>query len=104
MSSTNRKVRHMVLVKFHQDAAQEVRQELIRLSQWGRQADYVTNYVCGWGVENNPYPGQDWDWGMSLDMAEEDVARYASDPTHMAIPDEVLACAEQFAVLDFVIE
>jgi hypothetical protein len=104
MSATNRKVRHIVLVKFREDAAEEVRGELIRLSQWSREADYVTNYVCGWSVENNPYPGQEWDWGMSLDMTEADVERYAADPTHAAIPDEVLACAEQFAVLDFVIE
>ncbi len=41
---------------------------------------------------------------MSLDMAEEDAKRYAEDPTHMAIPQEVIDCAEKFAILDFLME
>ena len=104
MSSTNAKVRHVVLVKFHEDAPEETRQELIKLSQWSRKADYVTGYVCGHGVEPNPYAGQEWDWGMTLDMSAADVERYRDDPTHQAIPDEILACAKEFAVLDFIVE
>ena len=106
MSATGRTVRHIVLVKFREDAPEEMRQELIRLSQWSRKADYVSGYVCGSGVQPNPYAGQgdEWDWGMSLDMAEEDVERYRDDPMHVAIPQEVIACAEKFAILDFVID
>jgi len=104
MSSTGRRVRHIVLVKFRQDAPDEIRQELIRLSQWSRNADYVSGYVCGFGVDPNPYAGQEWDWGMSLELAEADVERYRDDPTHAAIPQDVIACAEEFAVLDFIIE
>ena len=104
MSSTDRMVRHVVLVKFREDADEETRQELIELSQWSRKAEYVSGYVCGHGVQPNPYAGQDWDWGMSLELAEKDVERYRDDPTHGAIPPEVIACAEKFAVLDFVIE
>jgi len=57
-------------------------------------------------VQPNPYPAQpdEWDWGMSLDMAREDVERYRDDPTHGAIPQEVIEAAEKFAILDFVIE
>ena len=106
MSSTNRMVRHIVLVKFREDAPDALKQELIRLSQWSRDADYVSGYVCGWGIQPNLYPGagEEWDWGMSLDMAEEDAKRYAEDPTHMAIPQEVIDCAEKFAILDFLME
>jgi hypothetical protein len=99
-------VRHIVLIKFREDASEEARQELINLSQWSRKADYVSGYACGWGVEPNPYAGagDEWDWGMSLDLSEEDVARYSDDPTHSAIPQEVIDCAEKFAILDFVME
>ena len=99
-----RRVRHIVLIKFREDAPQELRDELIRLSQWSRDADYVSNYACGWGIQPNLYAGQAWDWGMSLDFAEADARRYAEDPDHQAIPPEVVGAAEQFAVLDFAIE
>jgi hypothetical protein len=41
---------------------------------------------------------------MSLDMPEDAVERYRDDPTHAAIPAEVIACAEKFAILDFVMQ
>ena len=106
MTSPKAMVRHIVLVKFRSDAPDSLRQELIERSQWSRKADYVSNYVCGHGVQPNPYPAQpdEWDWGMSLDMAREDVERYRDDPTHGAIPQEVIEAAEKFAILDFVIE
>jgi hypothetical protein len=106
MSATGQMIRHIVLIKFREDAPEELRQELVRLSQWGRDADYVSGYVCGWGIQPNLYSGagEEWDWGMSLDMAEQDAKRYAEDPTHVAIPQEVIDCAEKFAVLDFRIE
>jgi hypothetical protein len=106
MSSEKRMVRHIVLVKFRDDAPEEMRRELIKLSQWGRHADYVSGYVCGHGVQPNPYAGNgdEWDWGMSLDMPEDAVERYRDDPTHAAIPAEVIACAEKFAILDFVMQ
>lgn len=104
MTAQGRRVRHIVLIKFRDDASDELRAELIRLSQWSRHADYVSNYVCGWGIQPNLYAGQDWDWGMSLDLAEADAKRYAEDPDHEAIPADVIAAAEQFAVLDFAME
>ena len=104
--NTSRTVRHVVLVKFKPEASLEHREELMRLSQWGRNAEYVAGYKCGVAVKPNPYAGQteEWDWGMSLDLSEDDVNRYRDDPVHEAIPEEVIACAEKFEILDFIID
>ena len=37
-------------------------------------------------------------------LSENDVNRYRDDPVHEAIPEEVIACAEKFAILDFIID
>ena len=101
----SRRVRHVVLVKFREDATEAERAELVERSQWGRHADYVTGYQCGFPVQPNPYPdGGAWDWGMILELDEADVERYRDDPVHQAVGAAVSGFAERFAVLDFVIE
>ena len=100
-------VRHTVLVKFHDDATGEQRAEFISRSQWSRKVDYVSGYVCGLPVQPNPYSADgtdDWDWGMSLDIAETDVERYRDDPIHQGVGADVGEYAHSYAILDFVIE
>ena len=66
----------------------EQRAEFIRRSQWSLDAEYVDGYVSGWGVDPNPYTSSatdEWDWGMTLDIAESDVMRYCNDPLHRAV-------------------
>ena len=107
MSAGSRMVRHVVLVKFREDATPAQRDEFISRSQWSRNADYVSGYVCGMPVRPNPYAGaasDDWDWGMTLDLAEADVERYRDDPVHQAVGADVGAYAERYAILDFVID
>ncbi|GEM_PF-3330012 len=104
--SGDRKVRHIVLVKFKSSASEKLKSELIRLSQWGKKAAYVSSYTSGHAINPNPYSGQteEWDWGMSLDLLESDVTRYRDDPVHQSIPAEVIDSAEKFAILDFIID
>ena len=45
MSERPRTVRHVVLVRFRDDATDEQRAEFIRRSQWSLEADYVSGYV-----------------------------------------------------------
>lgn len=100
-------VRHVVLVKFHEDTTADQRAEFISRSRWSRSADYVTGYVCGLPVRPNPYAADgtdDWDWAMSLDIAEADVERYRDDPIHQAVGADVGAYAQSYAILDFVID
>jgi hypothetical protein len=98
-------VRHTVLVKFHDHATAEQRAEFISRSQWSRDVDYVYGYECGFPVQPNPYAGADeWDWGMSLNLAEADVERYRDDPIHQAVGADVGAYAKGYAILDFVID
>jgi len=96
----------MVFVKFREDASAEQREEFISRSQWSRGVDYVSGYVCGFPVQPNPYPasGEEWDWGMALDLDESDVERYRDDPIHQAVGADVGGYAERYAILDFVIE
>ena len=107
MSERPRTVRHVVLVRFRDDATDEQRAEFIRRSQWSLEADYVSGYVSGWGVQPNPYGGSnsaEWDWGMTLDVSEDDVLRYRDDPVHRAVGPAVSKYAERYAILDFVID
>ena len=107
VSDQRRIVRHIVLVKFRADATAEQRAEFIRRSQWSRQADYVSGYVCGSGVQPNPYASSktdEWDWGMTLDLDEADVERYKDDPVHRAVGPDVGQYAERYAILDFVVD
>jgi hypothetical protein len=106
VSDASRTVRHVVLVKFRDDVTPEQRTEFINRSQWSRQADYVSGFVCGLPVRPNPYTGatEDWDWGMCLDIAEADVERYRDDPVHQAVGAEVGGYAERYSILDFVID
>ncbi|MEM7288301.1 MAG: Dabb family protein [Actinomycetota bacterium] len=107
MAEIPRTVRHVVLVRFRDDATEEQRAEFIRRSQWSLEADYVSGYVSGWGVDPNPYGGSatdDWHWGMTLDVAEGDVLRYRDDPIHRAVGPAVSKYAERYAILDFVID
>jgi hypothetical protein len=107
VSDETPRVRHVVLVKFRDEATAEQRDEFISRSQWSRNVDYVTGYVFGRPVQPNPYAGaasEDWDWGMTLDMAQADVERYRDDPIHQAVGAEVGAYAESYSILDFVID
>ena len=107
MAEVARTVRHVVLVRFRDDATEEQRAEFIRRSQWSLEADYVSGYVSGWGVDPNPYSGSatdEWHWGMTLDIAEADVHRYRDDPVHRAVGPAVSKYAERYAILDFVID
>lgn len=106
MSETSRRVRHVVLVKFRDDATSEQRDEFINRSQWSRNADYVSGYECGLPVQPNPYAGgsEEWDWGMSLVIAESDVERYRDDPVHRAVGADVGTYAQSYSILDFVID
>ncbi len=107
MSDAARTVRHVVLVRFRDDATAEQRAEFIQRSQWSLEAEYVAGYVCGWGVDPNPYSSsasEDWHWGMTLDIAESDVERYRDDPVHRAVGPAVSKYAERYAILDFVID
>lgn len=107
MSEKTRMVRHIVLVKFNDEATDEQRAEFVRRSQWSLEADYVTGYTSGWPVEPNPYAAsnsEEWDWGMTLDIAEADVDRYKNDPRHKAVGPAVSQYSERYAILDFVIE
>ena len=107
MTNDQRMVRHVVLVRFKDDATDEQRAEFISRSQWSREADYVTGYVCGSPVEPNPYAAsasETWDWGMTLDLAEADVLRYKDDPRHRAVGAAVSKYAERYAILDFIID
>lgn len=100
-------MRHVVLVKFKDTATPEQREEFIKRSQWSLEADYVTGYTSGWGVQPNPYASSNsdgWDWGMTLDIAESDVLTYKDDPVHRAVGPAVSQYAERFAILDFVID
>jgi hypothetical protein len=107
MSDEPRMVRHVVLVKFRDDASNEQKAKFIRHSQWSLGVDYVSGYVSGWPVEPNPYAGsatESWDWAMTLDITESDVERYKEDPLHTAVDKNVTRCAERYAILDFVID
>lgn len=107
MSATERTVRHTVLVRFRDDATPEQRAEFIRRSGWSLEADYVTGYASGWGVDPNPYAASasdEWHWGMTLDIAESDVIRYKEDPRHRAVGQAVSHYAERYAILDFVLD
>ena len=107
MSGEGRTVRHIVLVKFRDDATAGQRAEFINRSQWSRNADYVRGYVCGDPVQPNPYAGagsDEWDWGMTLDIAEADVERYRDDPIHQAVAAGVGAYAQRYAILELVID
>jgi hypothetical protein len=107
MSDTEKTVRHVVLVKFREDSTAEQRAEFIARSQWSLEADYVSGYVSGWGVQPNPYPSSasdDWDWGMTLDIAESDVDTYKHDPIHRAVGPAVSKYAQGYAILDFIID
>lgn len=100
-------IRHVVLVRFRDDATIEQRDVFIARAQWSRDAEYVMNYACGFGVGINPAAtsGTDeWHWGMTLDLAEADVDRYRNDPRHTSIGPEVTACTERYAILDFAID
>ena len=100
-------VRHVVLVKFRETATEAQRQLFIDRSNWGRHAEYVSGYTCGWGVSDNPYASSAtdaWDWGMTLDLDEADVQRYATDPIHREVGQAVQGIAEKYAILDFVME
>jgi hypothetical protein len=99
-------VRHVVLVKFKDDATAEQRAEFVQRSQWSVDVDYVHGYTSGWPVEPNPYASsatEEWDWAMTLDIAESDVLRYKNDPLHAAVGRDVSKYAERYAILDFVI-
>ena len=107
MTAGGRRVRHVVLVKFRDDATAEERSEFIRRSQWSRQAGYVGGYACGAAVTPNPYAGaatEAWDWGMTLDLDEADVTRYRDDPVHRAVGADVGRFAARYAILDFTID
>jgi hypothetical protein len=107
VSDASRKIRHVVLVKFRASATPGQRAEFIARSQWSRCAEYVTGYVCGLPVQPNPYAGaasDEWDWGMTLDMAETDVERYRDDPVHQAVAADVGTYAERYSILDFIID
>ena len=107
MPEAARTVRHVVLVRFRDDATPDQRAEFIRRSQWSLEADYVTGYVSGWGVDPNPYRSsatEEWHWGMTLDIAEADVQRYRDDPRHRAVGPAVSKYAERYALLDVIID
>lgn len=107
MTGATRTVRHVVLVKFREETTAAQRDEFIRRSQWSREADYVDGYVCGLPVQPNPYAAaasEEWDWGMTLDIAEADVERYRDDPVHQSVGADVGAYAERYAILDFLID
>jgi len=96
-----------VLVKFRDDISAADRERFIERSQWGRETDYVSGYTCGTPVKPDPYPGVsgcEWDWGMTLDIAESDVERYRDDPVHRAVGQEVAAFAARVEILDFLID
>ncbi|HJP41826.1 MAG TPA: Dabb family protein [Dehalococcoidia bacterium] len=99
-------VRHVVLVKFKEDATGEEKQKFIERSSFGKSASFVSNFACGWGVDPNPYASasEQWDWALTLDLPDGDSLRYANDPEHRAAGAEIAGLAEKFAILDFVIE
>ncbi len=100
------RVRHIVLVKFREDASLEERGEFVARSQWSRRADYVSGYTCGSGVQPSPYAAatDEWDWAMTLDLDEADVTRYRDDPVHRAVGADVGRYAERYAIIDVVID
>jgi hypothetical protein len=106
MSSAGRRVRHIVLVKFKDDATPEQRAEFIARSQWSRSAGYVSGFECGPAVEPNPYAGvtEQWDWAMTLDVDEADVFRYKDDPVHRAVGADVGRYAANYSIIDIVLD
>jgi len=100
------KVRHVVLVKFPDDITKEDQERFIKKATWGKGAAYVSGFASGFGVDPNPWAdsSEAWDWALTLDVDEVDVAKHATDPVHTAAGEAIAHIAERYAILDFIIE
>lgn len=103
-------IRHIVLVRFKDDAKAEDRQKFIDIVNKGISAiPYVNSFGTGSAFQPRTYTKgntERWDWGQCFEMPSDKVVYYMDDePFHKSvsgsIPREVV---DQFAILDFVVD